>query len=66
MCNEGLATEQGDDEEEEEVMKEFDFLEGEGEGAGEARSSGDGTEWGERARHTQKHTSSGFWTSKCR
>lgn len=33
----------------EEVMKEFDFLvtAEDGEGAGEARSSGDGTEWGE-------------------
>uniref|UniRef100_A0A665U5X5 Striatin, calmodulin binding protein 3 n=1 Tax=Echeneis naucrates TaxID=173247 RepID=A0A665U5X5_ECHNA len=46
--NEGLASE--DDADTEEALKEFDFLvTGEdGEGAGEARSSGDGTEWGER------------------
>uniref|UniRef100_A0A8C8DVJ6 Striatin-3 n=1 Tax=Oryzias sinensis TaxID=183150 RepID=A0A8C8DVJ6_9TELE len=45
--NEGLATE--DEAVTEEVMKEFDFLvtAEDGEGAGEARSSGDGTEWGE-------------------
>ncbi|XP_023257569.1 striatin-3-like, partial [Seriola lalandi dorsalis] len=43
--NEGLASE--DDADTEEALKEFDFLvTGEdGEGAGEARSSGDGTEW---------------------
>ncbi|XP_029349905.1 striatin-3 [Echeneis naucrates] len=45
--NEGLASE--DDADTEEALKEFDFLvTGEdGEGAGEARSSGDGTEWAE-------------------
>uniref|UniRef100_A0A8C7YZD3 Striatin-3 n=1 Tax=Oryzias sinensis TaxID=183150 RepID=A0A8C7YZD3_9TELE len=45
--NEGLATE--DEAVTEEVMKEFDFLvtAEDGEGAGEARSSGDGTEWAE-------------------
>uniref|UniRef100_A0A8C5HV26 Striatin N-terminal domain-containing protein n=1 Tax=Gouania willdenowi TaxID=441366 RepID=A0A8C5HV26_GOUWI len=45
--NEGLATE--DDADTEEALKEFDFLvtAEDGEGAGEARSSGDGTEWGE-------------------
>ncbi|XP_056283272.1 striatin-3 isoform X2 [Pseudoliparis swirei] len=42
--NEGLASE--DDADTEEALKEFDFLVTEdGEGAGEARSSGDGTEW---------------------
>lgn len=47
MGNEGLANE--DEADTEEVMKEFDFLvtAEDGEGAGEARSSGDGTEWGE-------------------
>ncbi|XP_041810063.1 striatin-3 isoform X1 [Chelmon rostratus] len=46
--NEGLASE--DDADTEEALKEFDFLvtAEDGEGAGEARSSGDGTEWGER------------------
>ena len=45
--NEGLASE--DDADTEEALKEFDFLvtAEDGEGAGEARSSGDGTEWGE-------------------
>ncbi|XP_060685012.1 striatin-3 isoform X2 [Chiloscyllium punctatum] len=44
--NEGLATDLPDDTEE--ALKEFDFLvtAEDGEGAGEARSSGDGTEWG--------------------
>ncbi|KAM4013301.1 striatin-3 isoform 5-T5 [Anomaloglossus baeobatrachus] len=43
--NEGLAAELADDTEE--ALKEFDFLvtAEDGEGAGEARSSGDGTEW---------------------
>lgn len=46
--NEGLASE--DDADTEEALKEFDFLvtAEDGEGAGEARSSGDGTEWGKR------------------
>lgn len=46
--NEGLASEE-DDADTEEALKEFDFLATaeDGEGAGEARSSGDGTEWGE-------------------
>lgn len=44
--NEGLASEE--DADTEEALKEFDFLVTEdGEGAGEARSSGDGTEWAE-------------------
>ncbi|XP_056402005.1 striatin-3 isoform X4 [Hyla sarda] len=45
--NEGLAAELVDDTEE--ALKEFDFLvtAEDGEGAGEARSSGDGTEWAE-------------------
>ncbi|XP_068109972.1 striatin-3 isoform X4 [Hyperolius riggenbachi] len=44
--NEGLAAELAEDTEE--VLKDFDFLvhAEDGEGAGEARSSGDGTEWG--------------------
>ncbi|XP_066464669.1 striatin-3 isoform X4 [Eleutherodactylus coqui] len=43
--NEGLAAELADDTEE--ALKEFDFLvNADDEGAGEARSSGDGTEWG--------------------
>ncbi|XP_068109971.1 striatin-3 isoform X3 [Hyperolius riggenbachi] len=43
--NEGLAAELAEDTEE--VLKDFDFLvhAEDGEGAGEARSSGDGTEW---------------------
>lgn len=47
--NEGMASE--DDADTEEALKEFDFLvtAEDGEGAGEARSSGDGTEWGETA-----------------
>ncbi|XP_072283703.1 striatin-3 isoform X3 [Pyxicephalus adspersus] len=45
--NEGLAAELTEDTEA--VLKEFDFLvtAEDGEGAGEARSSGDGTEWAE-------------------
>lgn len=44
--NESLASEE--DADTEEALKEFDFLVTEdGEGAGEARSSGDGTEWAE-------------------
>ncbi|KAM5129252.1 striatin-3 isoform 6-T6 [Mantella aurantiaca] len=45
--NEGLAAELAEDTEE--ALKEFDFLvtAEDGEGAGEARSSGDGTEWAE-------------------
>lgn len=37
-----------------EALKEFDFLvtAEDGEGAGEARSSGDGTEWGKVIRNT--------------
>lgn len=48
--NEGLASDLPDDADTEEALKEFDFLVNaeDGEGAGEARSSGDGTEWGER------------------
>uniref|UniRef100_A0A671MJT2 Striatin-3-like n=1 Tax=Sinocyclocheilus anshuiensis TaxID=1608454 RepID=A0A671MJT2_9TELE len=46
--NEGLASDLPDDPDTEEALKEFDFLVNaeDGEGAGEARSSGDGTEWG--------------------
>ncbi|XP_015205639.2 striatin-3 isoform X2 [Lepisosteus oculatus] len=46
--NEGLAADLPDDQDTEEALKEFDFLvtAEDGEGAGEARSSGDGTEWG--------------------
>ncbi|KAJ3613167.1 hypothetical protein NHX12_019419, partial [Muraenolepis orangiensis] len=49
VANEGLAAELADDVDTQEALKEFDFLgtEEEGEGAGEARSSGDGTEWAE-------------------
>lgn len=45
--NEGLAADLADDPDTEEALKEFDFLvtTEDGEGAGEARSSGDGTEW---------------------
>uniref|UniRef100_A0A4W3GUI9 Striatin, calmodulin binding protein 3 n=1 Tax=Callorhinchus milii TaxID=7868 RepID=A0A4W3GUI9_CALMI len=45
--NEGLAADLPDDPDTEEALKEFDFLvtTEDGEGAGEARSSGDGTEW---------------------
>ncbi|XP_039597165.1 LOW QUALITY PROTEIN: striatin-3 [Polypterus senegalus] len=45
--NEGLAADLPDDPDTEEALKEFDFLvtAEDGEGAGEARSSGDGTEW---------------------
>ncbi|XP_078515532.1 striatin-3 isoform X1 [Lissotriton helveticus] len=45
--NEGLAADLTDDADTEEALKEFDFLvtAEDGEGAGEARSSGDGTEW---------------------
>lgn len=51
--NEGLASEE--DADTEEALKEFDFLvtAEDGEGAGEARSSGDGTEWGESS--SQSH-----------
>ncbi|XP_004682016.1 PREDICTED: striatin-3 [Condylura cristata] len=47
--NEGLAADLTDDPDTEEALKEFDFLVNaeDGEGAGEARSSGDGTEWAE-------------------
>ncbi|XP_015205641.2 striatin-3 isoform X3 [Lepisosteus oculatus] len=47
--NEGLAADLPDDQDTEEALKEFDFLvtAEDGEGAGEARSSGDGTEWAE-------------------
>ncbi|XP_027027950.2 striatin-3 isoform X1 [Tachysurus fulvidraco] len=47
--NEGLASDLPDDADTEEALKEFDFLVNaeDGEGAGEARSSGDGTEWAE-------------------
>uniref|UniRef100_A0A673X4G0 Striatin-3 n=1 Tax=Salmo trutta TaxID=8032 RepID=A0A673X4G0_SALTR len=47
--NEGLASDLPDDPDTEEALKEFDFLVNseDGEGAGEARSSGDGTEWEE-------------------
>ncbi|XP_062325268.1 striatin-3 isoform X1 [Osmerus eperlanus] len=47
--NEGLASDLPEDPDTEEALKEFDFLVGaeDGEGAGEARSSGDGTEWAE-------------------
>uniref|UniRef100_A0A4W3GST1 Striatin, calmodulin binding protein 3 n=1 Tax=Callorhinchus milii TaxID=7868 RepID=A0A4W3GST1_CALMI len=43
----GLAADLPDDPDTEEALKEFDFLvtTEDGEGAGEARSSGDGTEW---------------------
>lgn len=48
--NEGLASDLPDDPDTEEALKEFDFLVNaeDGEGAGEARSSGDGTEWGKK------------------
>uniref|UniRef100_A0A8C5SEU2 Striatin N-terminal domain-containing protein n=1 Tax=Laticauda laticaudata TaxID=8630 RepID=A0A8C5SEU2_LATLA len=48
--NEGLAADLTDDPDTEEALKEFDFLvtAEDGEGAGEARSSGDGTEWGKK------------------
>ncbi|TSW08336.1 Striatin-3 [Bagarius yarrelli] len=47
--NEGLASDLPEDADTEEALKEFDFLVNaeDGEGAGEARSSGDGTEWAE-------------------
>ncbi|XP_014049742.1 striatin-3 [Salmo salar] len=47
--NEGLASDLPDDPDTEEALKEFDFLVNaeDGQGAGEARSSGDGTEWAE-------------------
>uniref|UniRef100_A0A674A6K3 Striatin-3 n=1 Tax=Salmo trutta TaxID=8032 RepID=A0A674A6K3_SALTR len=50
--NEGLASDLPDDPDTEEALKEFDFLVNaeDGQGAGEARSSGDGTEWGKRSR----------------
>uniref|UniRef100_A0A8C4PGA8 Striatin-3 n=1 Tax=Equus asinus asinus TaxID=83772 RepID=A0A8C4PGA8_EQUAS len=51
--NEGLAADLTDDPDTEEALKEFDFLvtAEDGEGAGEARSSGDGTEWGKVIRN---------------
>uniref|UniRef100_A0A672QFJ4 Striatin-3-like n=1 Tax=Sinocyclocheilus grahami TaxID=75366 RepID=A0A672QFJ4_SINGR len=51
--NEGLASDLPDDPDTEEALKEFDFLVNaeDGEGAGEARSSGDGTEWGKIVLH---------------
>ncbi|XP_076156940.1 striatin-3 isoform X2 [Alosa pseudoharengus] len=50
--NEGLASDLPDDPDTEEALKEFDFLVNaeDGEGAGEARSSGDGTEWAHSAK----------------
>lgn len=48
MGNESLASDLPDDADTEEALKEFDFLVNAEDGAGEARSSGDGTEWGER------------------
>uniref|UniRef100_A0A8C9ZY06 Striatin-3 n=1 Tax=Sander lucioperca TaxID=283035 RepID=A0A8C9ZY06_SANLU len=61
--NEGLASE--DDADTEEALKEFDFLvtAEDGEGAGEARSSGDGTEWGERHKGTFSHLLYSCYTS---
>lgn len=58
--NEGLASE--DDADTEEALKEFDFLvtAEDGEGAGEARSSGDGTEWGERLWNYSNQSDVGF------
>uniref|UniRef100_A0AAY4A4F1 Striatin N-terminal domain-containing protein n=1 Tax=Denticeps clupeoides TaxID=299321 RepID=A0AAY4A4F1_9TELE len=52
--NEGLASDLPDDPDTEEALKEFDFLVNaeDGEGAGEARSSGDGTEWGKSPTQT--------------
>uniref|UniRef100_A0A672QF34 Striatin-3-like n=1 Tax=Sinocyclocheilus grahami TaxID=75366 RepID=A0A672QF34_SINGR len=52
--NEGLASDLPDDPDTEEALKEFDFLVNaeDGEGAGEARSSGDGTEWGKIVQST--------------
>lgn len=52
--NEGLASDLPDDPDTEEALKEFDFLVNaeDGEGAGEARSSGDGTEWGKKTDST--------------
>lgn len=43
-----MASDLPEDTDTEEALKEFDFLVNaeDGEGAGEARSSGDGTEWG--------------------
>lgn len=43
-----MASDLPDDPDTEDALKEFDFLVNaeDGEGAGEARSSGDGTEWG--------------------
>ncbi|RMC00545.1 hypothetical protein DUI87_23160 [Hirundo rustica rustica] len=53
--NEGLAADLTDDPDTEEALKEFDFLvtAEDGEGAGEARSSGDGTEWAMTVNHQQ-------------
>lgn len=54
--NEGLAADLTDDPDTEEALKEFDFLvtAEDGEGAGEARSSGDGTEWGKKHKKRQE------------
>lgn len=55
--NEGLAADLTDDPDTEEALKEFDFLvtAEDGEGAGEARSSGDGTEWGKMLAKTLRN-----------
>uniref|UniRef100_A0A8C9TZT1 Striatin, calmodulin binding protein 3 n=1 Tax=Scleropages formosus TaxID=113540 RepID=A0A8C9TZT1_SCLFO len=60
--NEGLASDLPDDPDTEEALKEFDFLVNteDGEGAGEARSSGDGTEWGKALDAAHIHTNSIF------
>uniref|UniRef100_A0A673CFR7 Striatin-3 n=1 Tax=Sphaeramia orbicularis TaxID=375764 RepID=A0A673CFR7_9TELE len=49
VCSPTQESRGQDDADTEEALKEFDFLvtAEDGEGAGEARSSGDGTEWGE-------------------
>uniref|UniRef100_A0A674A4C8 Striatin-3 n=1 Tax=Salmo trutta TaxID=8032 RepID=A0A674A4C8_SALTR len=56
--NEGLASDLPDDPDTEEALKEFDFLVNaeDGQGAGEARSSGDGTEWASRVSPTTLST----------
>ena len=47
MADQGIDDVMTADPETEEALAEFDFLVSEsGEGAGEARSQGDGTEWG--------------------
>ena len=49
--NESMVEDVMADAETEEALAEFDFLVSEsGEGAGEARSQGDGTEWGKSQR----------------